>query len=127
MRAAASARKRGRTIPAAARPEIRARRLTATALLRGRGGAAADRATRERHFGPPDSDVILTPILVGAPRDQTRAELVADVGPRPLDEDEQSVAEPDELEDVDEGPEEPRRKAGESQPGQVRHGRGPAD
>ena len=39
--------------------------------------------------------------------DQARAALVADVGPRPLEHDDEAVAEADQVEDVDEAPDEP--------------------
>src|SRR4030095_7832185 len=61
------------------------------------------------------------------PRDQADAALIREVRPRPLHEHDDAVAEPGQLEDVDEEPEHPRHPAGELNPAQISHGRGAAD
>src|SRR3954467_976506 len=61
------------------------------------------------------------------PRDQPRAALVGEVSPRPLDQDDEPVAEPDQEEDVDEEPRPPRDRARELHPHHVRDGAPPPD
>src|SRR5579864_5618751 len=49
---------------------------------------------------------------LGASCNQPRAALIGDIGPRPLNEDQQTVAETDEKENVNEQPRHPRYEAG---------------
>src|SRR6266540_5923957 len=57
------------------------------------------------------------------PRDEPRTALPGQIGPRPLEQDDEPVAEADEVEDVHETPEEPGGESGEPDPSQVRDGR----
>src|SRR4051794_27839844 len=59
--------------------------------------------------------------------DEPRASVVGEVGPSPLEENDEPVAEPDQEEDVDEEPGQPGEQAREPDPVQVGDARGAAD
>src|SRR6266542_2937728 len=57
-------------------------------------------------------------------RDEPGAALPGQIGPRPLEQDDEPIAKADEVEDVHETPEEPGGESGQPNPSQVRDGRG---
>src|SRR6202162_6308654 len=70
-----------------------------------------------------DSCRISPRAAVNVARDEARAPLPGHIRPRPLEQDDEPVAESDEIEDVDEAPEEPGGETGEPDPPEVRDGR----
>src|SRR6185295_14820376 len=64
---------------------------------------------------------------VDRPRDETRAALIGQERPRPLEENEDAVAETDQKQDVHEAPDEPSGEPGQAQATDPRDRLGPAD
>src|SRR5579864_3630657 len=70
--------------------------------------------------------VLLRPLSFTVEDDQPRPTLESQVGPGPLEHDEEAVAETDEIEDVDTEPEYPGEKAGEAYCAEIDDGEGAA-
>src|SRR5206468_3796207 len=67
------------------------------------------------------------PRLATVPGDQTHSALAGQVGPGPLEHNEDAIAEADQEEDVHEAPGGPRWESRQAQPTEVGHSRGPSD
>src|SRR6478672_6874896 len=61
-------------------------------------------------------------VLVEVPEDDARRPRVGEIGPGPVDEDDEPAAESDQKEDVEQQPEPPGKDPGETQIRQLRHG-----
>src|SRR5262249_4178243 len=124
IRARASARK---AASAAAPPRLpnRARRfrLMRVSLSPLAGASSSDRIPRKL------LGILSLSLEVGVDvaRDEPRPALVAGVGQGPLEHHHEAVAEPDEIEDVDEAPHEPGEEAMEAQPRDLGDRRASAD
>src|ERR1700693_4133353 len=86
-----------------------------------RTGSAQPRTTLR------DSCRISRGAAVNVARDEARAPLPGHIRPRPLEQDDEPVAEADEVEDVDEAPEEPGGETGKPDPSEVCDGRAPSE